>query len=134
MRTSDLLGLRRRVPALVRRHRRYGNQPGFRTAVRFEAAPGRRRIRGLPGLCAHPICWVYAAGFLLWSAATAGTGISRGFAPLFGLRLLLGVGESVAYPAYAHIRSAGFTPPGSCSGPPPPPVRESAGVSHRCSV
>jgi MFS family permease len=47
--------------------------------------------------------WVYAAGFLLWSAATAGTGISRGFAPLFGLRLLLGVGESVAYPAYARI-------------------------------
>jgi len=47
--------------------------------------------------------WVYAAGFLLWSAATAGTGLSRGFAPLFGLRLLLGIGESVAYPAYARI-------------------------------
>src|SRR5215831_7225719 len=24
--------------------------------------------------------WVYAAGFFVWSAATAGTGISRGFA------------------------------------------------------
>jgi ACS family D-galactonate transporter-like MFS transporter len=47
--------------------------------------------------------WVYAAGFFLWSAATAGTGISRGFAPLFALRLLLGIGESVAYPAYARI-------------------------------
>src|ERR1035437_5539030 len=47
--------------------------------------------------------WVYAGGFLLWSAATAGTGISRGFASLFALRLLLGIGESVAYPAYARI-------------------------------
>src|ERR1035441_3165792 len=47
--------------------------------------------------------WVYAAGFLLWSAATAGTGLSRGFAPLFGLRLLLGIGESVAYPTFARI-------------------------------
>lgn len=47
--------------------------------------------------------WVYAGGFLLWSAATAGTGLSRGFASLFALRLLLGVGESVAYPSYARI-------------------------------
>jgi len=47
--------------------------------------------------------WVYAAGFLVWSAATAATGISRGFAALFALRLLLGVGESVAYPAYSRI-------------------------------
>jgi MFS transporter, ACS family, D-galactonate transporter len=47
--------------------------------------------------------WVYAAGFFVWSAATAGTGISKGFAALFGLRLLLGVGESVAYPAYSRI-------------------------------
>jgi MFS transporter, ACS family, D-galactonate transporter len=47
--------------------------------------------------------WVYAAGYFIWSAATAGTGISRGFAVLFGMRLLLGVGESVAYPAYSRI-------------------------------
>lgn len=47
--------------------------------------------------------WVYAAGFFVWSAATAGTGVSRGFAVLFAMRLLLGVGESVAYPAYSHI-------------------------------
>ncbi len=47
--------------------------------------------------------WVYAAGFLVWSAATAATGLSRGFAALFALRLLLGVGESVAYPAYSRI-------------------------------
>jgi MFS family permease len=47
--------------------------------------------------------WVYAAGFFVWSAATSGTGISRGFAALFAMRLLLGVGESVAYPAYSRI-------------------------------
>jgi MFS family permease len=47
--------------------------------------------------------WVYAAGFFLWSAATAGTGMSRTFAALFAMRLLLGAGESVAYPAYSRI-------------------------------
>jgi MFS family permease len=47
--------------------------------------------------------WVLAAGFFIWSAATAGTGLSKGFAALFGFRLLLGLGESVAYPAYSRI-------------------------------
>jgi MFS family permease len=47
--------------------------------------------------------WIYAAGFFVWSAATSGTGICRGFAALFAMRLLLGVGESVAYPAYSRI-------------------------------
>ena len=47
--------------------------------------------------------WIYAAGYFLWSAATAGTGMSRGFAALFAMRLLLGTGESVAYPAYSRI-------------------------------
>ncbi len=52
--------------------------------------------------------WVYAAGFLLWSAATAVTGLATGFAVLFGLRLVLGAGESVAYPAYSRIISDDF--------------------------
>jgi MFS family permease len=47
--------------------------------------------------------WVYAAGFFIWSGATAATGISRGFAVLFSMRLLLGIGESVAYPTYSRI-------------------------------
>ncbi|MBZ5582572.1 MAG: MFS transporter [Acidobacteriia bacterium] len=47
--------------------------------------------------------WIYAAGFFIWSGATAGTGISRSFAALFAMRLLLGLGESVAYPAYSRI-------------------------------
>ena len=48
-------------------------------------------------------CWVLAAGFLLWSAATALTGFAGSFVAIFALRLLLGAGESVAYPAYSRI-------------------------------
>ena len=47
--------------------------------------------------------WVLAGGFFIWSFATAATGLSGGFVSLFLFRLLLGVGESVAYPAYAKI-------------------------------
>ncbi len=47
--------------------------------------------------------WVFAGGFFLWSAATAGTGMVHVFRVLFVLRLLLGIGESVAYPAYSKI-------------------------------
>jgi MFS transporter, ACS family, D-galactonate transporter len=52
--------------------------------------------------------WILAAGFLLWSAATAATGLIGGFASLIALRLLLGVGESVAYPCYSKIRATHF--------------------------
>ena len=51
---------------------------------------------------------VFAAGFALWSAATALTGVVSGFTALFALRLLLGVGESVAYPSFSKIIAAGF--------------------------
>ena len=47
------------------------------------------------------VSWVYAIAFLLWSAATAATGLASGFAVLLTLRLLLGVGESAAYPCYS---------------------------------
>jgi ACS family D-galactonate transporter-like MFS transporter len=52
--------------------------------------------------------WILAAGFLLWSAATAATGFIRGFGLLIILRLLLGVGESVAYPSYSKILAGHF--------------------------
>ncbi|MCU1261715.1 MAG: transporter [Bryobacterales bacterium] len=62
--------------------------------------------------------WVYAAGFFLWSGVTALTGFARdvhvlgftldAFAVLFILRMLLGCGESVAYPAYAKILAGSF--------------------------
>ncbi len=54
------------------------------------------------------VAWVYAGGFLLWSTATALTGVATGFEMMFILRLLLGVGESASYPAYSKIIAAGF--------------------------
>src|SRR5579864_1039697 len=52
--------------------------------------------------------WVFAAGFVLWSAATAATGLVHTFAAFMALRLLLGVGESVAYPSYGKILALNF--------------------------
>ena len=49
--------------------------------------------------------WVMAAGFLVWSLATSATGLVRGFAMLLGMRLLLGVGESVMVPACSKLFS-----------------------------
>jgi len=42
-------------------------------------------------------------GYVLWSGATAVTGLVSGFSALYLARLLLGVGESVAYPCYARV-------------------------------
>ena len=53
--------------------------------------------------------WVLAFGILLWSAATVGTGLVRGFALLLAMRLILGIGESVAYPSYSKIISRHFS-------------------------
>src|SRR5262252_3500333 len=47
--------------------------------------------------------YVLGLGFLLWSAATAATGLVRGFAVLFAMRLLLGVGRSVAFPCFSKV-------------------------------
>ncbi len=46
---------------------------------------------------------VLALGFLLWSVATAATGLATGFAVLLGMRLLLGVGESIMFPSSSKI-------------------------------
>jgi ACS family D-galactonate transporter-like MFS transporter len=53
---------------------------------------------------------VFAGGFFLWSVATAATGLVHTFAVLFVLRLLLGMGESVAYPSYSKIIALNFPP------------------------
>jgi MFS family permease len=50
--------------------------------------------------------WVVAAGYLLWSLATATTGIVRGFTMLLAMRLMLGIGESVAFPSCSKILAA----------------------------
>jgi MFS family permease len=47
--------------------------------------------------------WILAIGFFLWSGATACTGFAHWFVIVFGMRLLLGIGESIAYPAYSRI-------------------------------
>src|SRR5262249_3586894 len=47
--------------------------------------------------------WVIAAGFLLWSLATAATGLVQGFTMLLVMRLVLGAGESVMVPAWSKI-------------------------------
>ncbi|MBV9269267.1 MAG: MFS transporter [Acidobacteriaceae bacterium] len=52
--------------------------------------------------------WVYAAGFLLWSAATGLVGLVSSLSVMFMLRLLLGAGESIAYPSYSKIIATSF--------------------------
>jgi len=56
----------------------------------------------------YDVRWVFGLGFLLWSSATFFTGLVGGFVALFAMRLLLGVGESVAYPSYSKIISGNF--------------------------
>ena len=66
----------------------------------------------------YDVKWVMAIGFLVWSVAAAATGlvytfswsvptVANGVVHAFGLllvfRLLLGVGESVAFPCYSKI-------------------------------
>lgn len=48
-------------------------------------------------------CRVLALGFVIWSLATALTGLSTGLVMLMCLRLLLGVGESVICPTASQI-------------------------------
>jgi MFS transporter, ACS family, D-galactonate transporter len=51
---------------------------------------------------------VYAVCYLIWSVATACTGLVSTLGALFALRLLLGMTESVAYPSYSKIIVANF--------------------------
>lgn len=54
-------------------------------------------------------CWLMAGGFLVWSVATAWTGIVQGFAVLLVARVVLGMGESVMFPAFSKIVATHFT-------------------------
>jgi MFS family permease len=51
---------------------------------------------------------VLGAGFLLWSGAMLCTGLATSIATLTALRLVLGMGESVAYPSYSKILAGNF--------------------------
>jgi ACS family D-galactonate transporter-like MFS transporter len=52
--------------------------------------------------------WLLACGVLVWSVATLSTGLLHGFTLLLIARLLLGIGESVAYPSYNKIIAKHF--------------------------
>lgn len=56
----------------------------------------------------YDVKWVYAIGFLVWSLATAAMGVLSGFWVFFALRLVLGLGESVAYPATSRLLAANY--------------------------
>ncbi len=50
-----------------------------------------------------PVGWVMAGGYVVWSMATVTTGLMSSFTTMFLALLLLGVGESVAYPCYSRM-------------------------------
>jgi MFS transporter, ACS family, D-galactonate transporter len=52
--------------------------------------------------------WVFACGFFVWSVATAATGILHGFVALIVVRVILGIGESIAFPSYSKILGTHF--------------------------
>jgi MFS transporter, ACS family, D-galactonate transporter len=51
----------------------------------------------------YNVNWILAIGFALWSVSTLLTGFANGLTVFFALRLILGIGESVAYPCYSRI-------------------------------
>jgi len=63
------------------------------------------QLFGISGWLAerYPVALVLAGGLFVWSAATVLTGVLAGFQALFAMRLLVGAGESVAYPCYSRI-------------------------------
>ena len=52
--------------------------------------------------------WAYAAGYAFWSLASAFTGFATGVVSLISLRLALGLGQCVAFPASASAVSRTF--------------------------
>ncbi|MDX2152964.1 MAG: MFS transporter [Bryobacteraceae bacterium] len=68
------------------------------------------QLLGIAGWLAdrYPVGWVLAWGFIVWSAATAVSGLVSGFVALYAMRLLVGAGESVAYPCYSKILASDF--------------------------
>lgn len=80
------------------------SQLGFLLSAFFFTYAGFQ-LFSIAGLLADrfSVYWVLGIGFLIWSAATVLSGIANGFAMIFAMRLVLGIGESVAYPAYARI-------------------------------
>ncbi|MCU1327539.1 MAG: major facilitator superfamily 1 [Bryobacterales bacterium] len=63
------------------------------------------QLFGISGWLADrfPVRYVLGGALLVWSAATVGAGLLTGFTSLFAMRLLVGAGESLAYPCYSRI-------------------------------
>ncbi len=63
------------------------------------------QLFGLAGWLADrfPVNVVFVGGFLIWSLATIATGLLSGFFGIYIARLILGAGESLAYPCYSSI-------------------------------
>ncbi len=55
-----------------------------------------------------PVKWVYAIGYLVWSLATAAVGFAGSLPELVLARFVLGMGESVAYPACSKVIVTAF--------------------------
>jgi ACS family D-galactonate transporter-like MFS transporter len=56
----------------------------------------------------YNVYMIYGVAFLLWSAATGLIGFAGSLASLFTLRLVLGMSESIAYPAYSRFIACEF--------------------------
>ncbi len=63
------------------------------------------QLLGIAGWLADvlPIRLVFASGVLVWSVATIVTGFLSTFSAIYIARLVLGAGESIAYPCYSRI-------------------------------
>jgi len=63
------------------------------------------QLFGVSGYLAdrYPVGWVFVGGYLLWTLATLATGMLSTFGAIFAARLLLGAGESIAYPCYSRV-------------------------------
>lgn len=55
-----------------------------------------------------PVGFVLSGGFLVWCLATFSTGLLSTFSGLYAARILLGAGESLAYPCYSRVFATDF--------------------------
>jgi MFS family permease len=70
-------------------------------------------------LCASACCWlidrhgvgrVYAAGFFIWTVSVALTSFASIIAVLIAMRMLLGLGQGVPFPASVYLVANWFEP------------------------
>ncbi len=103
------------VPVLKNEFGLSAKQLGFLLSAFFWSYTVMQLVVG-PLVDRYDVKWIYAAGFLVWSMAMAGTGLVHGFATLFAARLFLGIGESVFLPSVSRIVVRLF--PAECRGLP----------------